>query len=102
MNINKTIFSLTIICCILIIGIPTVFKIINQNHDNLYKVVSKNIEESARRCYIDEKCKEDKITLKMLYEREYLLEEMYDPISKIVYNYESYVDVNNKFTFYPL
>ena len=89
----------SIIIIILIIAIPTTYKVIKNHNQNLYKVVEDKIVEKAKKCYYDKKCLEDKITLKELYKNKYL-DKVSDPISKEYYNENSYVEIkNNKYKF---
>ena len=91
---NKKIVLITIVLVLLIIGIPTVYKVINKHYENVYKSIEGKIIYSAKKCVFDGKCSKDKITLKELYEFNYL-EEVADPKTKEVYNNESYVEINN-------
>ena len=91
MNTNKIIIYITIIAIVLLIGIPTFHKVIKENHRKLYIVSEKLITEAATKCYYEEKCKDIKITLKELYDNNYLTEEITDPVTKAVYSDSSYV-----------
>lgn len=91
MNSNKIVIYITIIACLLLIGCPTLYKVINQNHERLYEVNHKLIIEAAKKCFYDNKCENNKITLKELYEKDYLEKGIIDPVTKIVYNENSYV-----------
>ena len=99
MNTNKITIIGSIIAVLLILGIPTIYKVVKNHHNNLYQVVEDKIINSAKKCYYEEKCLNDKIYLSELYELQYL-EKVSDPISKEYYNVESYVkreDQNFKF-----
>ena len=99
MKINKIIIISSIIVIILIIGIPTTYKVIKNHNQNLYKVVEDKIIEKAKECYYAEKCLDEKITLKELYDNKYL-DKVSDPITKEYYNDKSYVErKNNKYKF---
>ena len=99
MNINKKLTISSIIIIILIIAIPTTYKVIKNHNDHLYQVVEKKIVEAAKKCYYEEICSHETITLKKLYEYE-LLEPVSDPISKEYYNEDSYIEIdNNNFKF---
>lgn len=102
MNINKIVIYITTISIILIVALPTLYKVIKQNHDRLYLVSEKDIIESAENCYFDSKCSK-KVTLKELYDNKYLEKGMIDPVTKEVYLDSSYVLINLKkeSTFYP-
>ena len=92
---NKKIISVSIIIVVLLITIFTTYKVIKNHHNNLYKVVNDKIIESAKRCYYDEVCIEDKVTLEFLYQKEYLKDKLSDPVTKEYYNELSYVQKNN-------
>ena len=99
MNRNKVIVYLTIISILLIISIPTVYNIVKKHNDRLIMVTEKRIEEAAKDCYLKDICKDNKITLKVLYDNNYLEKES-NPITKEYYNENSYVLVkNNTYTF---
>lgn len=58
-------------------------------------VTEKRITEAAKDCYLKDICKNEKITLKELYDNNYLEKES-NPITKEYYNENSYVKINNK------
>ncbi len=94
MNTNKITIIGSIIVIILIITIPTIYKVVSMHHDNLYKVVEDKIIAKAKKCQNDGICLNDKITLKELYDHNYL-DKMSDPVTKEYYNEESYVTIDN-------
>lgn len=96
---NKHIIYLTIISIIIMIAIPTTYTVIKNHYKKLNVVVEKRITEAARECYKKDLCSKDKITLKELYETEFLKDKESDPKTKKYYKEESYVDVNNNFKF---
>ena len=99
MNTNKITIIGSIIIIILIITIPTIYKVLSMHHDNLYKVVEDKIIEKAKNCYNDGICLNENITLKELYDHKYL-EKMSDPVTKEYYNENSYVTIkDNKYKF---
>ena len=91
MKSSKIIIYLSIIACIAIVGIPTLYKVISENHRKLYIVTNKMVIEAAEKCYYDDKCKSTKVTLKELYDNSYLTEKIIDPVTKEVYADNSYV-----------
>lgn len=102
MNTNKIVVYITIIAILIIVGVPTFYKVVKDNHEKLYIVTNKLVIESAERCYYEEKCENEKVTLKELYEKEYIKKEVIDPVSKIVYDEMSYVEIKEKdSTFFP-
>ena len=99
MNTNKIIIISTLVVVLLLISIPTCYKVIKNHHESLYRVVEDKIIDAAKKCYYEEKCLEDKITLKELYSLEYI-EKVSNPVTKEYYNENSYVlRTNNKFEF---
>lgn len=99
MNTNKITIITTIIALILIIGIPTIYKVVTSHDNHLQSVVNKKVIEKAEECYYSDKCENEKIYLKDLYALN-MLEQVSNPITKEYYNESSYVLVkDNKFTF---
>lgn len=99
MNTNKMTIIGSIIAILLIVLIPTIYKVIKNHYDNLYQVVEEKIISSAKKCYYEEKCLDENITLKELYALDYL-EKVSNPISKEYYNEESYIKrAGNDFRF---
>ena len=99
MNTSKITVIGSIIVIILIISIPTIYKVVNMHQKNLYRVVEEKIIESAKKCYYENVCEGPNITLELLYEKNYL-EEVSNPVTKEVYNKDSYVKVEgNTFAF---
>ena len=102
MNTNKIVIFITIFAIIIIIAVPTFYKVVKENHRRLYLVTNKLVTESAERCYYESKCLSKKVTLQELYEKGYLKQEIIDPVTKVVYLNESYVEINEKdSTFFP-
>lgn len=102
MNTNKIIIYITIIFVVLLISVPTIYKVINDNHEKLYLVTEKLIKESAERCVYEGVCKSSKVTLKELYEYRYIKDQLMDPVTKAIYKDSSYVELTKKETnFYP-
>lgn len=101
MNINKIIVYITVLVCLLMIGVPTLYKIVKENEQNLYLVSEKKITEAAYKCYYEGKCAKNTVTLEELYQKGYLVNEEIDPITKEVYSKDSYVVINkDKISFY--
>ena len=98
MSKNKVIIYSTILITIFLIFVPSVYKTIKQHNDRLLAVTTKKIIETAKSCYYNESCIEEKITLNELYEKTEL-KELINPLTKKVYNSESYVDVKDNFAF---
>lgn len=78
---NFTILGLTIIGLGIVVIIASIVKISdNHNHLLMYSMQSQ-VEYYAKRCYVENNCVGE-ITLKDLYERNYIKEEVVDPVSK--------------------
>lgn len=100
MNTNKITIMGSIIIIILIISIPTIYFVIKNHQDNLYRVVEEKIIGAAKECYYENICKEEKITLEFLYENEFLTK-VSDPVTKEYYDPSSYVlRIDKTFKFY--
>ena len=93
MRSSRFIICLTFIICSLLIVLPMLYKVISENHRKLYIVNEKMVIEAAKKCYYDEKCQETKITLKELYDNNYLTEKVFDPVTKEVYSDESFIEL---------
>ena len=96
MSSSKIVLVTTIISCLLIVAVPVFYKAVANNHEKLYTVTNKLITEAAENCYYDKKCTSTTVTLKELYENNYLKEEVIDPVSKEIYSEDSYVEVNKE------
>ena len=81
---KKYIIFSSIAVIFIIIAIPTIYKIIKNYNSKAYLVVEKKIVEAAKKCYQEDKCLEDEITLKDLYDNEYL-DTMVNPVTKKKY-----------------
>lgn len=75
---NKS--TIIIIVSILLVFIIGAFKVYESHIDKLYLVVNNKIKESARKCYLENKCSGE-ITLKDLIDWEYI-DVVIDPVSK--------------------
>ena len=95
MNTNKITIIGTIIAIILIISIPTIYKVVKDHNEHLYLVVEEKIIEGAKKCFYDNVCTNNEITLKELYDNKYL-SQISDPVTKEYYNEKSYVKRNDK------
>lgn len=96
MNINKLILSISVIACLIIIGVPTINKVVKNSNEKKIAVSEKYITEQAEKCYFDEKCDKDMITLKELYEKGYIKEKQLNPVTKEYYSEDDYVIVRKK------
>ena len=89
---NKLI-TITVFSLLIIVIIFTIYKI-NKNHEEkLYNVLYSKIKYACKKCYLEEKCKNE-ITLKELYDNKYL-ELQYDPISKEELDSNTIIKIKN-------
>ena len=101
MNISKLSIISCIVAIMLIVSIPTVYKVIKNHQKHLVQASESKVIDAAKKCYYEEKCTNDVITLQELFDLNYLTENVSNPISKEVYNMESYVKVeDNNFSFF--
>lgn len=99
MNNNKVVIYIAICTFLLIIIIPSILTVNKKHKDNLYKSITLKIEESAKKCVVDEKCKDQKIFLKELYDNKYLSKQV-NPYTNKYINEDSYVEKkDNKYKF---
>lgn len=98
MSKNKIIIYVTVLIIILLITIPSILLIMNNHNSKLLESTEKKIIETAKNCYYSESCVEEYITLSELNDK-MGLELLANPITKKVYNKDSYVDVKNNFSF---
>ncbi len=98
MERNKIIIYATALILVLLIAIPSTYKVVKKHNDRLLKNTIQKIEETAKDCYYNNSCVEERITLTELYEKTGLTT-MSNPITKKIYNEESYVSVQDNFKF---
>lgn len=92
-NNNKIIFWIAFVGVILVIGLSTIILVISDHHEKLRNVFESKLIESTEKCYHEDVCKEDEVTLKYLIEKGYLeKEDTVDPITK------EYLDEDTKIT----
>ncbi len=90
MNTNRISIITTVCTLIILISVPTIYKLFKIHDANLNAVVEKLVIETAKECYYTKECTSDKIYLKDLYALN-KLERVSNPITKEYYNEESYV-----------
>lgn len=100
MTKNKGVIYITVIALLLIISLPTIYKVINNHNQKLYEVTEKRIIEAAKKCWNESKCEGEEITLNTLYELKYLKREA-DPVTKKYYDNESKIIKKEEIKFYP-
>ena len=101
MEKNKVVIYTTIIALIFIIGCPTIYKVIKNHHNKLTTITEKRIIEAAIKCWNEDKCPNNEITLKELYDLKYLEKEA-NPITKKYYQETSKIIKKEEgIKFYP-
>ena len=99
---NKTWIIGTILIILIFFGSYILYKVVANYKGNLLLVTEKRIIEAARNCVREDVCENNKITLKELYDNNYLIEE-YNPLTKEIYDGSSYILLeDNTYTFYPV
>ncbi len=91
---NKFIVTFTIIIVVgLLIGVTT-YKVVDDHNKKVLLVQEKYIIEKAKDCINQKKCSNDTITLKELYEKNYL-DKQVNKVTKEFYNENSYVEIKD-------
>ncbi len=91
------IIILTILISFGIVIIPSSITLISEHNERLMEASEKKIIESAIKCKKEEKCMNENIFLKDLYELKYL-ENEFNPVTKEIYSEESYVILKDEKT----
>lgn len=92
---NKVVISFTVVIIFLMIFIPT-FNKVKEDKTNSYLTVLKNkIIYAAQECWNHDLCKNDKLTIKELYNSGYLATPQVNPKTKENLNEDSYIVRNN-------
>lgn len=91
---NKVIFYLTLVGIVLIISIPTIEKIQEKHLERLMKVEVLQIKEQAMNCYLNNECKAERINLKELIDKNYLIRGI-DPRTNEYFKDDDYVTIND-------
>lgn len=98
MTKNKTLIYISLIIVFSAIIITTFLKV-NQIHESrMLEVTTKKIVDTAKKCYYNNSCVNNQITLNELYDK-MGLQLQTNPVTKKVYNENSYVVVNENFKF---
>lgn len=90
---NKRVIELTIFIILGMIICPTVYKIYQNHNANLIRVVENKFLYNATKCYKADDCLSSTIYLKDLYEKEYIKEQLTNPLNKKYYSLESYINL---------
>lgn len=88
MSKNKFVLLLTVIAIILIVALPTIFKIYQRHEARMYEVASRKILEKAEECYRDQICQNKTMTIEELKKTGYLKTDVVNPRTK------TYFDLN--------
>ena len=80
---NFAIFITTIVIIAVILITQTVVTINNRHEEKLLYAMHTKVEYYAKRCFLEDVCK-DNVTLQMLYDNQFLNEEVVNPITKEV------------------
>lgn len=91
---NKNTTLILIIVIIVVVSLYSGYKVHMQHKDKLYNAMVSKIEEKALKCYNEDICTEKKITIKELYEKEYL-ETTINPLNDEYINETSYIEIIN-------
>lgn len=87
---NKLIIYVTIIALILILSIPTYIKVNNNYKAGVILTLKSKIKVKAIQCWNEEKCLDNTIYLRDLYNLNYL-DKIINPVTKKAVNSASYV-----------
>ena len=92
---NKKVIILTIAIIAGMIIIPTIYKVHKQHNEKLIKVVENEFAYYAKEFYLNDDCGSN-VTLKDLYDKQYLKDKLTNPITKKYYDEASSIDLNTK------
>ena len=95
-NLIKVSLFITFITIFLIISIPTGYKVIKEGRSKRALANEKLIVEKAEKCIYESKCTTNTITLKMLYDLNYIKDKIVNPYDKTIYSDDSYVVITKE------
>lgn len=78
---NFSLISIAIVASMFIVIITTIIKIRDNQNDKLLYAMESKIKYYAKRCYLENNC-EGEISLKELYDKKYINEEIVNPVTK--------------------
>ena len=90
---NTKVILLTLAILAGMIIIPTIYKIHQNHNDHLLLVVEKEFSYYAKQCYYRDEC-DLVVTLKDLYDKGYIEEKLTNPINKMYYQEDSYINLD--------
>ena len=85
---------MTIIALLLILGIPTMLKLKEEQDKNIELVITNKIKDSANRCWNTDNCINNKVYIKELYNMGFL-KQIVNPKTKEYISEESYAIKEN-------
>jgi len=80
-KINDVLSTIFFSVGVLLIVIGTFKKVYDEHIEKEYLVIEKYIQENAKRCFLDDVCKGNSVTIKSLIEKGYI-EPKVDPMTK--------------------
>ena len=92
---NKKVIGITIAVIAGMIIIPTIYKIHIEHNEHLLLVVEEEFHYYAKKCYLNDECSEI-VTLKELYDLNYLEERLTNPITKRYYDENSSINLDTR------
>ena len=90
---NKKAIILTLFVILGMIILPTIYKIYITHNNNLIKVVEEEFLYQAKNCYNSGVCNKEEITLKELYDNNFINDKLTNPLTKKYYASESSVNI---------
>jgi len=81
---NRKIILLTLFIIAGMIIFPTIYKVYKEHNDNLILVVEKEFSYYAKKCFNEDKCENEIIYLKDLYENKIISFEVYDRMQELL------------------
>ena len=90
MNNNKTVIIISVITLAIVICLPSSILVVNSHKEKLYNSLVLKITEAAKKCVVEEKCQNEKVFLKELYDNKYI-SKLVNPISKKYISEDAYV-----------
>lgn len=92
---NDRVIPLTIFIILGMIIAPTIYKTHKLHQNDLMRVVEKEMEYQSIYCYKEDNCT-NIVTLKDLYDNNYLTEKLVNPNTKKYYSEESFINLDTK------
>lgn len=93
---SKIILILFIIVIIFVVLFASYRRIYKEHEAKLIKVTTNKVVEAGKKCYLDNKCKGNSVTIKELKELGYLEKDIINPLTKELLNEDLVVTYKNK------